>query len=57
VLDPSTGAVIWSSVALPRGITTPGRIALNPATGRVDAPPLTLPVDEPLEHAPYPWVV
>jgi hypothetical protein len=32
VLGPSTGAVIWSSVALPR------RVVLNPATGRVYPP-------------------
>jgi hypothetical protein len=35
VLDPSTGAVIWSSVALPRRIVAPRRIVLNPATGSV----------------------
>jgi hypothetical protein len=35
VLDPSTGAVIWSSVALPGRSIAPRRIVLNPATGRV----------------------
>ena len=38
VLDPATGAVIWSSVTLPRGIATSGHIVLNPATGRAYPP-------------------